>query len=158
MTGSASCDAALQTAEVGWVSARKLITVPDSETTVTDGCCARVRYKDLLHHRVWCRVWCRACVFCACTRPAAVPRAQLTSLVPMWSHVVCAGTEMGSGPFLHYTLCVLIDRLFYSQTGTLDIVNIVNSQEVTINTNMCMPYKAFSHLHNESGVITSNYD
>ena len=35
MTSPASCDAALQTAEVGWVSARKLITVPDSETTVT---------------------------------------------------------------------------------------------------------------------------
>ena len=112
MTSPASCDAALQTAEVGRVSARKLITVPDSETTVTRPMvAARVRYKDLLHHRVWCR----ACVFCACTRPAAVPRApraaQLTSLVPMWSHVVCAGTQMGSGPFLHHTLCVLIDRL-----------------------------------------------
>ena len=122
------------------MSARKLITVPDSETTVTRPMvAARVRYKDLLHHRVWCR----ACVFCACTRPAAVPRApgaaQLTSLVPMWSHVVCAGAQMGSGPFLHRTLCVLIDRLFYSQTGTLDIVNIGNSQQVTINTNRCIP-------------------
>ena len=106
----ASCDAALQTAEVGRVSARKLITVPDSETTVTRPMvAARVRYKDLLHHQ--CVVPC-VCVLCVHAPRSCGPRAaQLTSLVPMWSHVVCAGAQMGSGPFLHHTLCVLIDRL-----------------------------------------------